>query len=282
MAELIPAEVIDQVLRAAYSDVAKATAQSQQQSLAASPAATTLTPAQQAAAVIAGTAGLGATVVGASGAIAAGVARALAMLAAAPLRLVLLTKVLGLLYAAAYLAAANDAAAASGAGMPTWTAILPNQGRVPERWTGADDAAVAGRAGGGLADLLGERGIWIREMTTTQVNRVGDAIREAIEDGRPLSEARAAIDAIVHDTKRAHLIAETEYARAMESATMETYRANGVPMLQWLLQPGACELCVENAAVSPQPTSNPQWPNGSIPVHPHERCAIAPYYPPRS
>ena len=109
---------------------------------------------------------------------------------------------------------------------------------------------------------------------------MGAAIQDAIENGRPLSEARAAIDAIVHDANRARMIAETEYARAQTVAARETYVRNGVPMVQWLHQPNACPACMDNADVSPIPVTQ-RWPSGDVPVHPHCRCAEAPYFPPR-
>lgn len=278
MAAVIPPEVIRQVLEAAYGGVEKATQSQQQQQptrVASTAPPATLSPAQQAA-VAAGTAGLAA----AGGAAVAGAiaARVLAMLVAAPLRLALMAKVLGWLYAAGYLMGAYEAAAAAGGAMPSWASILPTG--TDEGWSPAEDEVAVGSATGGLAEILAERGIWIKEMTTTQVNRVGEAVLRSVEDGRPLSEAIAAVDAVVHDMARARLIAETEYARAMGRASMETYRLNKVPMLQWIKHPGACPACVENAAASPQPTEHPLWPNGPLPVHPHERCAVAPYYPP--
>ena len=148
MAELIPAEVIDQVLAEAYRGAAKATQQQQTQP--------PLTPPAQTAAVTTATAGLPA--LGATGALlgagALGLGRALAMLAAVPLKIALLAKVVALLYAAAYLAGANDAAAAADGELPPGTVILPDRGRIPEGWSGGGDSDVLARASGALADLL--------------------------------------------------------------------------------------------------------------------------------
>lgn len=266
MAAVIPSESIDQALRDAYAHVAKATQQNQ------NPNQPPLTPAQQAA-VAAGTAGLalpavGAGVAGASGALSLAVARALLALATIPLKLAILAQVIRLLYAAAYLAGAQAAARASNGALPPWMATLPDTD-----WQNASEALSL--AQGGLAEVLRDADIWIKEMTTTEVNRVGEAIRESVENGRPLSEARSAIDAIVHDPTRALLIAETEYARAQTIAARETYLANGVPYVRWLHQPGACPACMENAAVSPIPITE-RWPSGDVPVHPRCRCAEAP------
>jgi hypothetical protein len=148
-----------------------------------------------------------------------------------------------------------------------------------EEWEPGVGDIAAERAQGGLAQLLRELGIWIQGMTETEVNRVGEAISAGLNDGLPMSEVVARIDAIVHDLDRARLIAETEFIRARERAAMDTYQLNNVPMLQWLAQPGACEQCRQNEAVSPLPLGAP-WPQGPPPVHPHERCVVAPYYPP--
>ncbi|HEX7355306.1 MAG TPA: NUDIX domain-containing protein [Mycobacteriales bacterium] len=109
--------------------------------------------------------------------------------------------------------------------------------------------------------------------------RIADAIAHAKARGIDVEELAAEVYAIIHDERRARMVAETEYARAQNAAHMAVYRANGVPMVAWLAEPTACRLCKENEAVSPQPTNDPQWPNGPIPVHPHERCAVAPSYP---
>lgn len=271
MAQVLPAEVIDQILGVAYSDLAKATQQNQSQP--------PVTPAQQAA-VTAGMAGLASGASTAASAFSAGLARALAMLATAPLRLVALARALGPLYSAAYVAGAQEAADAAGGHTPSWMSTFGGPPERGEHWSQekAKDALLV--AQGGLSVLLGDMGIWIKEMSATQVDRVGVAVRDAIENGRPLNEAREAIDAIVHDATRARLIAETEYARAQTMAARETYRANGVPMVQWLHQPDACPRCMDNADVSPI-SVNERWPSGHVPVHPHCRCAEAPYYPPR-
>lgn len=266
MAQVIGPDIVRQVVEAAYASAAKATQQQGQTQQ--------LTPAQRAA-IATGTAGLAS---GATSAAGTAIARAITMLATAPLRLIILSRVLTALYGAAYMEGAHEAAAASDGAMPPWTAALPIPEGHWDNWDPSVGEAASAHAGGGLARVLQARGIWIKEMSATQVNRVGDAVRESVENGRPLSEAIDAVNAIVNDAGRARLIAETEYARAMTMASRETYMANRVPMVQWLHQPGACPRCMENAAVSPITVTAP-WPSGNVPVHPRCRCAEAPYIP---
>lgn len=182
------------------------------------------------------------------------------------------------IYGEGYMQGSHEAAQAADGAMPPWTVTVPIPADYWETWTPGVGEQAATQAQGGLAALLRDEGIWIKEMTDTQVDRIGEAIAAGIAKGFPVMEVTAQVDAIVNDAERAYLIAETEYCRAMGLAAMETYRLNNVPELKWLHEPGACSRCLANAVVSPQPTSNPQWPFGGIPVHPHERCAVAPFY----
>lgn len=180
------------------------------------------------------------------------------------------------LWGDAYMQGAHEAADAAEGSMPPWTVTVTVPEGYWENWTPGVGRAAASLANGGLADLLRELDMWVKEMSDTQVNRIGDAVAEGIRQGMPMKETLDAVEAIVGDRKRAWLIAETEYARAQGRAQMETYRLNNVPELRWMAEPTACAKCKANEAASPQPTSHPAWPFGPIPVHPHERCAVAP------
>lgn len=286
MAEVFTPEFLHEVVATAYGHVEKAQPK-------ASGRGSGLPPNQ--AAAVAGTAGAAAAVPAAAGAAmgaasaslgagvgrgAVGVLAALAMLAAGRKALRKLHDVLTRLYGDAYMQGAHEAAEAASGEMPPWTRAVP----VPEgywhHWEPGIGREASNVAGGALSDILRQRDQWIREITDTEVDRIGEAIRQCVHGGKRMAECIAEVDGIVHDEKRAWLIAETEYCRAMAAAAMETYRLNRVPMLKWLHEPTACHLCMENAAASPQPSADPRWPNGGLPVHPHERCAVAPYYPP--
>lgn len=188
---------------------------------------------------------------GTAGAGAAGVGAALALLLAAPLALGGLGIVLAALYEEAITQGSSEAAGATGLAVPP---------------------ALASEV---AEELAQQTEITIRGIAETEVNRIADAIAEAVRGGVPMSETIARVDEIVHDAKRAAMIAETEYARAMTMAVRATYRRNNVPEVKWLHQPGACERCLANAAVSPIPI-NDSWPSGDVPVHPNCRCVEAP------
>jgi hypothetical protein len=108
------------------------------------------------------------------------------------------------------------------------------------------------------------------------LHRIGEAIADAVKGGVPIEETIQRVNDVVNDPKRAALIAETEFARASTAARRATYVRNHVPKVAWLHQPGACELCLENAAVSPIPLRD-SWPNGDVPTHPNCRCVEIPY-----
>lgn len=168
--------------------------------------------------------------------------------------------------------------------VPRWLGVLRAKGPVPgaqgEPWhDGSDRDAVSTilkeTPDSRLAMMMNQLGQRITGITETERERIADVIARGVVDGTPMSEMAAKVHEVVADEKRASLIAETEYIRAMTIAARETYQRNNVPYVQWLHQPDACPQCMENAAVSPIPITE-TWPNGNVPVHPRCRCAEAP------
>lgn len=147
---------------------------------------------------------------------------------------------------------------------------------VDVRWDPESTDPSSHLADGVLADILRQADMWIEGLVQTQIDRIGDAIAAGVRAGMPIAQVTANVNQVVNDPKRAYLIAETEYARAMTLAARATYRANGVAKVRWLAQPDCCDRCRANEAVSPIPVAD-AWPNGNVPVHPSCRCAEAPY-----
>lgn len=292
MAQVFSAQTLDQALGAAYGQARKAQPNPSGRgsglppNQAAAAATAGAAVGAGAAAGVAGAAAVGAGAVGAGAVGAAtagaatagavvGIGAALGILAAARRNTEPLKKVLTRLYGDAYMQGAHTAAQAAHGEMPPWTNAVVLPDGYWEHWTPGVGEEAVGVAGPGLSDLLVEAHHWIKEITDTEVDRIGDAIQQAVHGGGSLAEAKDLVQEIVHDEKRAYLIAETEYARASTLARRQTYRLNNVPYVGWLHQPGACGLCLQNQADSPIPITA-QWPNGNVPVHPHCRCVEIP------
>lgn len=270
MAEHVTRDAVLKVARSAYAKVQKATTPRPRPPV---------TPA--AAGIVAG-AGVGGVGVGAAAGVgvAAGGAGVLGALQGVAVTgtVVGIVAVVSALYADAYMQGAHEAAQAATGSMPPWTVALPP---VRDTWEPGTAQSILSSAGTSLVALLAQAGVVINGVDQTQLERIAQAIERGIEQGFDLATVEAEVAQIIDTADRAYMIAETEYMRAMAAAQMDVYRRNGVPMLQWLHEPGACHRCMENVAASPQPTANPHWPQGPIPVHPLTRCAVAPYYGPR-
>lgn len=74
------------------------------------------------------------------------------------------------------------------------------------------------------------------------------------------------------------MIAQTELARAVSSASLDTYRYNGVPGKSWLTF-NPCPICQRNADAGSIPLDQ-TFPGGAAfpPQHPMCRCSIAPSF----
>lgn len=275
MSQVYEGDTVRHAIRAAYTATkALPTTGAQATNAQLIGAGATITPAAvgtaaalaPAAAGVAGAAaGTGAAVAGA-GAATGALGAALAILAAALPATVALSQALHGIYSDAWLAGSH-AAGAAGAIMPTGT-----------------DAQVASAllSDGGLALLLEERGLWVKEITHTQMERIGDAIAKGVAGGASRRETIDAVEAIIHDPKRAAMIADTETARALAAAAMHRYRESNMERIKWLAHPDCCSRCKVNAHAGPKHDGViyiwQSWPMGPIPVHPFERCAVAPYH----
>ena len=274
MAQVIEGDTVRHAIRAAYTSVHKQmqpTApgsqntpkyQRQLQALISSPQ------------TVVGAVGIGAgaALAGPALATAGGVGSAVLALLNAQLSLGALTAVLTALYGDALLQGAYEASQASGKPLPSLG--LPEG--YWDQWVPGHNELAAQLPGGTLQELLQSQGITIRGISETQLNRIADAIAEAVRDGVPMKQTVAKVEAIIGDATRAKLIAETEFARASTAARRAIYRANHVAKVAWLAHPDACELCKENERVSPKPLRD-SWPNGDVPVHPLCRCVEVPY-----
>ena len=189
-----------------------------------------------------------------------------------------LARLLPSLYGDAYLQGAHEAAHAAGgtivASLKGVTAQLPDD--YWNQWTPGYGEAAAKTADGGLARLLDDANVTIKGVEGSATDRLGNDIAAGIARGDSVDVIAQSVMESVADPQRAWLIADTETARAMTAANLDTYAQNGVEQVEWLAEDDACPECEDNADASPIALGD-DWPNGDVPVHPACRCAIAPY-----
>jgi hypothetical protein len=127
---------------------------------------------------------------------------------------------------------------------------------------------------GGFQTSLADTGVTIQGMTDTLYGRMGTALADGAARGDSVDTIAAALGDIIDDPKRAYTIANTELARAISTASRDTYALNGIAQWNWLLSPGACPTCETLAEANPHDIKD-EYP----PAHPHCRCSSAPIDP---
>ena len=148
-----------------------------------------------------------------------------------------------------------------------------------DSWSpGNKPAALLVRPPGALSDLLDKAGATINGLNRTTMNRLGTILGEGLERGSSGKSIADAIDKLLDDPARALTIANTEMARAMSTASMETYNGFGVEKVEWLHDDACnCALCIDAEGMGPQPIGT-DFGDGVTepPMHPNCICAIAP------
>jgi len=129
---------------------------------------------------------------------------------------------------------------------------------------------------GGLQRALDQLSIELKGVSQVSVDRIGNTLAQAVSEGQSSRVAGERIAEILHDPKRAQMIARTEIARAMEGAMLAQAKSMTGVDKQWLDVPSACPICQENAAEGPIKLDNP-FVGGAQnpPQHPFCRCALS-------
>lgn len=127
----------------------------------------------------------------------------------------------------------------------------------------------------GLSTLLDSRGVTIQGINRTTLDRIGTRLANALAEGLPPSEVD--LSDFFDDAERALAIAQTEMSRAVATASRQLYEESGVELVEWIVA-DPCDLCQENADVSPIPI-DATFPSGDTepPAHPNCVCDISPY-----
>ena len=125
-------------------------------------------------------------------------------------------------------------------------------------------------ADGGLQDLLDRAGITINSVIDNDIDHLGNVLAEGIARGDSADALAGSISDAV--SSNAYMIADTECARAVSSASQATYAANGVEQWEWIAQDSACPACLDNESSSPYDVGD----GPDIPEHPICRCSSTP------
>lgn len=139
----------------------------------------------------------------------------------------------------------------------------------------AADQLLAAGGRNGLQELLDQADITIKSVADSYMDDLANALALGLENGDSVDTIAADLADILDDESHARMVAVTETARAQTSASLATYRDNGVSMVAWLAEDDACEECLANEDASPIAIDD-DWPSGDAPVHPWCRCAVAP------
>ena len=132
------------------------------------------------------------------------------------------------------------------------------------------------RPKGGLAKLLNDRGKTIKGLDEASLDRVGTRLADALERGLSGSELAKNLAEVFDNAKRAMTVANTEMARAMSAATVDSYRDFGVQQIEWRSLDTDDE-CLDNDEGGPINLGE-AFPSGDTepPAHPNCRCSLLP------
>ena len=149
-----------------------------------------------------------------------------------------------------------------------WSTWEPGYGEAAAQAWGTD-------GGRGLQALLDNAGVTIKSVADNRMDELADVLGQALDEGWGSDELARELRSVLDKPDRAEMVARTESARAMTTASMDEYHQAGVTGKEWLLSDGACPECEENEAEGVIPLDD-DWPNGDVPVHPNCVCAVAP------
>ena len=145
-----------------------------------------------------------------------------------------------------------------------------------ENWKpGSESAALLLRPTGSFKKMLDDLDISIKEINTTDYDKLGSALADSVALGLTPKRGAKLLQNVVASPARALTIAVTEQARAITMASLERYRESGVEEVQWIAAI-PCDICeVNEGEVRPVGTTFSSG-DSQPPVHPNCRCALLP------
>jgi len=144
-----------------------------------------------------------------------------------------------------------------------------------DKWKPGNAAAASKLEGEGWGQMLAHADITLDGLEQTTLAGLGSCLADGAARGLGADEIARSMSEYLADPGRALNIATTESARAISVASMEGYNAAGIQQVEWLLSPGACEICEGYAADGPYDLAHAP----GLPAHPWCRCSYSPVDP---
>jgi SPP1 gp7 family putative phage head morphogenesis protein len=118
----------------------------------------------------------------------------------------------------------------------------------------------------------------ITQIDDETKTRIAQAVSRAIDEGKGVPGlAKNIRDEIMDMTRyRSQMIARTETANALQTASLDTAKKMGATHKEWVAEPSGCEICLSNDAEGPIPVSKSFRSGDMNPAaHPNCRCGLA-------
>ena len=121
------------------------------------------------------------------------------------------------------------------------------------------------QTGGNFQELLDKRGITLKGISDTSLQRINNAIQRGVANGDTATQIGDALSAIINDPTRADIIAITETNRAYNASFVDQLTQAGYGQFEWLAYEGACNECLDQQGIHDITDDYP-------PEHPSCRC----------
>lgn len=114
-----------------------------------------------------------------------------------------------------------------------------------------------------------------KEIVSAIVVRVKDMVSAIFADGGTAVEAQDAVDTLLGSLPET--IATTEVHTEVEQAIADVFEEQGVELVEWVTEPGACPVCADNEEQGPIKRGTAFASGGTAPpAHPRCKCNLVP------